>query len=1074
MKKIITVLLIALSVACKPQTEPEPDPTPTPVPTDKTKISSAAEFAEFLKTVKETDKSTYKITASFDCTGVTLDAASKFSGTLDGQGNTISGINSNKPLFTNLSGTIQNLKINGKITASAKDVSSLVMNNNGQILNCTNLASVSLKLSGNQTDSHVIGGLVAYNRGQIKDSDNQGAVSVTSTGKLCATALGGIAAYSTGKLEGCTNTGELSIEAPSVLKLTAIADVSQSAISAGGIVGLAFSGFEASRCTNKGRLRLSFNKIDEMTQAVERNQIGGIVGSSSGNLTSCTNSGELNVSATSSDRAECTSNSFLVCVGGISGGDWSAPDQNVTNISDCSNSGAINADLDWAGSNNTVGGIVGWPNKEAIVDNITSNCSNTGAITISGKGKVRAGGIQGGTGNIDKCTNSGTVTVKNSASTSTIGGIAAFHSRNHILKDCTSTGDVISEVAIAGAAALVGNHGNAVTVTGDGCKINCRVKNIDSAFKCTGMVVGLWNGTSSAVTLGSLASPIKLEGQISGGSTFVAIDDYNFSNYLSGSNNSSDSHSIVTDRNIPTGGKISGHVTWSDGSPAGGVAVSDGFTVVYTDKQGGYNFDASPDACWIYISTPSDAAVTKNSDGNPDFYIKYANTVSSYDFVLTRQEIETKFAIFALADPQAHYSARSPQTVADVNRFRDETVPALNTQSAALGIPCYGITLGDVVYSEGSRNSNPGMETMRSNFAKLSMPVFQTMGNHDYTYFGSSSALITDATASTLYLKAQRKFETTFGPVNHSFNRGKVHFVCMRDVNYDSGTDASDYHGGFSNAQYEWLKQDLTGVPTDYAVVLCVHIPIVGLSGKENVSNVLNLIKKYPNSTVFSGHTHYKRGVANVLSSGMYEHVHSAVCGQWWWSNIEGDGCPNGYTAYTFEGNKIVDEFFCGVNTHMNTKDYQMRLYRGNAKCGGPYAYFQWPHSSNVLLINLFNGDSRWTVKVYEDGALSGTATVMPFSKKTWSSVTKGSTYTVPESSSQDWWTIGYNIGVVGRGTSSTSYYTGNYHMYKYTLKNASSQVKVEAIDPYGNIYTCTDIISDGTSYPEYVKVGNH
>lgn len=95
--------------------------------------------------------------------------------------------------------------------------------------------------------------------------------------------------------------------------------------------------------------------------------------------------------------------------------------------------------------------------------------------------------------------------------------------------------------------------------------------------------------------------------------------------------------------------------------------------------------------------------------------------------------------------------------------------------------------------------------------------------------------------------------------------------------------------------------------------------------------------------------------------------------------------------------------------------------------------------------------------------------------KKTSFTTTKGQTYTVSADSSQDWWAIGYNMGVVGRGLgSSTSYFTTCMHMYKYTLKSATSKVEVRATDPYGNVYKCTELIENGTSYPEYVKVGNH
>lgn len=521
----------------------------------------------------------------------------------------------------------------------------------------------------------------------------------------------------------------------------------------------------------------------------------------------------------------------------------------------------------------------------------------------------------------------------------------------------------------------------------------------------------------------------------------------------------------------PAQGQVGGVVKYNDGTPAEGVVVSDGFKVTKTNEWGEYILDVCSDTWYIYVSYPSDAKVTI-ANGCPEFFKSYNSQTKLYDFTFTRQAKENEFALFAMADPQAHYQKRSPQKKADTDRFHDEAVPEINKQIAAQGIPCYGVTLGDVVYSEGSRNSNPGMSTMRSHFSLVNMPVFQTMGNHDFTYFyGSSNPLKADATSSNINLKAQRSFETNFGPINYSFNRGDVHVVCMKDIYYDSTTDAASYHGGFSDAQFEWLKEDLSYVPKTKMVILCVHIPLYNITGSsyEHVADVLNLIKQYKNATVFSGHTHYYRGVSNAGSTGMFEHVHAAVCGQWWWSKIEGDGCPNGYTVYKINGASIKDSYFIGFGPQMNTRDCQIRMYRGNTKTGGTYAYFQWPHKATTLLINVFSGDSRWKVQVYEDDALSGTASLMNNSKKTFDKVVKGTIYDIPSSSNQDWWAIGYHVGVVGRGTSGTSYYTNMFHMYKYELKSATSKVKVVATDPYGTQYTCTEI-QDG-SYPSYIAM---
>ena len=160
--------------------------------------------------------------------------------------------------------------------------------------------------------------------------------------------------------------------------------------------------------------------------------------------------------------------------------------------------------------------------------------------------------------------------------------------------------------------------------------------------------------------------------------------------------------------------EVLGKVVYDDGKPAVGLKVSDGFSIVVTDEKGEYRFEtAGKPVKYIYISYPSDARISVAVEGVLDFYQKYQSSKHVYDFTLKRQPVEQKFAIFALADPQAHYETRGTQKKADTDRFALETVPAVNAQIAMQNIPCYGISLGDIAYSEGSRDSSPSIEIMK-------------------------------------------------------------------------------------------------------------------------------------------------------------------------------------------------------------------------------------------------------------------------------------------------------------------------------------------------------------------------
>ena len=515
----------------------------------------------------------------------------------------------------------------------------------------------------------------------------------------------------------------------------------------------------------------------------------------------------------------------------------------------------------------------------------------------------------------------------------------------------------------------------------------------------------------------------------------------------------------------PAADVVSGYVRYSDGTPAVGVAVSDGISVAKTDENGKYSFTAKQDTWYIYYSVPADCQVPINNYGQPAFFTKYEPGKSGYSFTLNKlpNGKERNFALFCLADPQCKNSTQR-------NRFTKESVPDIKAHAAEKGVPCYGVTLGDVSYSEGSRNCVSQMPYLRDHMAKskIGMPVFQTMGNHDYTYFyGTDNPISADETSSTYNMKAQRAFEEVFGPIDYSWNRGDVHIVCMRNMQWNSTTDAANYSMGFTDVQYNWLRKDLELVPKDKMVILCVHIPFASYPTRTNVQNVLNLLKQFKEAHIMSGHTHYHRNEPSVSNSSVYEHVHAAVCGTWWYSRVNGDGCPNGYGVYDITGNTIKNWYYKGVNEGMNDRDYQLRLYRGNMKCGGKYDYIALQHGSGVILANVFNADASWTVKVYENGVYSGDMTKMtPSGSSPAYSEDKNNPSKPASSSSQDWWAIGYHVGVVGRGNSKvggnrSSYLTSCHHMYKYTLKDKTASVRVVATDRFGRSYSCSEFVGD-------------
>ena len=404
-------------------------------------------------------------------------------------------------------------------------------------------------------------------------------------------------------------------------------------------------------------------------------------------------------------------------------------------------------------------------------------------------------------------------------------------------------------------------------------------------------------------------------------------------------------------------GDLYGYVRDASGSAIEGVVVSDGYTCTVTGADGRYAMQRHPNAYYVYYSTPADCKVEVDpSTGLPLFYQKIRKSQPQYDFTLTRQAEETKFRMLAIGDPQV-------TTTAQVYRFETETVADINSYVAAQtdGLPTYAITLGDIVGNKWELYPDMVKAMARS---KTSVPVFQTIGNHDHEF-----PQVTD-------LSAQRRYEASFGPVNYSFTRGDVHFVSMDDIIHKAtGSDA--YTSGFLDWQFEWLKQDLSYVPRTCAVVLCVHIPFRGGfngAGETYFDEVLELLAQFDRAWIFSAHTHNNKTnyTHAVGSKKIREYILGTSCGAWWHGTVCTDGAPNGYGVFEYDGTSLTNMIYKPTRYD---ETFQIRLYNGEDVFTGGTAKswkFDLQQPKNRLMANVWNADDTWTIEVYENGVKTG------------------------------------------------------------------------------------------------------
>ncbi len=461
---------------------------------------------------------------------------------------------------------------------------------------------------------------------------------------------------------------------------------------------------------------------------------------------------------------------------------------------------------------------------------------------------------------------------------------------------------------------------------------------------------------------------------------------------------------------VDSSSDIYGVVTDDRGHRLRGVVVSDGYSCTVTDRNGEYQLSSCDYSSQVNISVP-EAYEVPMSEGIPHFWQDLVSGQERYDFTLTPLPggVEKKFNLVCIADPQCRYDYQ-------VARFYSETVPDMAALVEASDLPCYGVALGDIGYNRNDLDVSPIFPMMKERFGRMGFPMFSVMGNHD------NAVIFADEYSVDHDIAAQRFFENIFGPVNYSFNRGNAHIICMDDILF---TRHDFYKHGFRDDQIEWLKQDLSYVPKDKAIIFCVHIPMRNEVQMQNVEQVFDILGGFTDHYhVMSGHWHTNN---NFVYDSRYEHNQGAGMGNFWTCDICADGTPNGYAVYQLDGSEMANWYYKGTGC---SADYQIRLYRASDVFmpeGDPNYQFAC-NGEDQIVASVFNVDDSWKISVYEDGAYSGD---------------------MEKLGGHDAWASGYIVGVMKRN----NYVKDVPHLFYYTLKDKDAQVEVRATDPFGNVY---------------------
>ncbi len=216
-------------------------------------------LSQHSKTDSYSKGKTFCLENDIDLTGTEFTPIAVFTGTFDGKGHTISGFTlaeSGKDFglfrYVEEGAVIRNLTVSGDICpeGSMEHIGGIAGTNRGRIEKCV--------FQGTLTAKKTAGGIAGYNapEGVIADCTNQGTLTVTKQG-------GGIAGRTEGTINYSDNKGNINASSQTVSE----------------IIG------------EQPSITLDFSSLG--TDEKKINYIGGIAGTSSGQIFSCSNSGQV-------------------------------------------------------------------------------------------------------------------------------------------------------------------------------------------------------------------------------------------------------------------------------------------------------------------------------------------------------------------------------------------------------------------------------------------------------------------------------------------------------------------------------------------------------------------------------------------------------------------------------------------------------------------------------------------------------------------------------------------------------------------------------------------------------------
>tara|TARA_R110002167_G_scaffold49412_33_gene144793 strand:- start:1685 stop:2650 length:966 start_codon:yes stop_codon:yes gene_type:complete len=177
--------------------------------------------------------------------------------------------------------------------------------------------------------------------------------------------------------------------------------------------------------------------------------------------------------------------------------------------------------------------------------------------------------------------------------------------------------------------------------------------------------------------------------------------------------------------------------------------------------------------------------------------------------------------------------------------------------------PDFVITGGDLVYDvmRGDHVKSEALFNLYKEMSKgFTMPVYNCIGNHDLFGIYKESPENEDHPDYKYGM-----WERHFGKTYYSFDHKGWHFITLNSLDT---TEDKRYKGYFSEAQLQWLEEDLKKVESATPIIITTHIPMIctysqlnGSTGSRTVDNaavVFQMLENHNLKLVLQGHIHWK------------------------------------------------------------------------------------------------------------------------------------------------------------------------------------------------------------------------